>query len=218
MPSCPLPPAVLRTVLRLFRRRSTDLVSSAGSALSISSRATHHARDRLVLEYVDGGDLLEYVMKRRGLSACWSRFDRSTPELPPVAGLTGQNVVSLRTEESEVRELALMICEAVAYLHSRGITHRDLKPENLLLTRGEHPVCKVTDFGLAKMVDDQVRFVSVQVRVDARLTRWPAADSPAYHVWHADLSCSGFVPFPHLPIPPPERPPDKISRSTQRSS
>lgn len=50
-----------------------------------------------------------------------------------------------------------MICEAVAYLHSRGITHRDLKPENLLLTRGEHPVCKVTDFGLAKMADDQVR-------------------------------------------------------------
>ncbi|GAA5952414.1 hypothetical protein JCM8115_003595 [Rhodotorula mucilaginosa] len=85
----------------------------------------------LVLEYVDGGDLLEYVMKRRGL------------------------------KESEVREIALMICEAVAYLHSRGITHRDLKPENLLLTRGEHPVCKVTDFGLAKMVDDQTRLLTM---------------------------------------------------------
>ncbi|GAA5987117.1 hypothetical protein JCM10908_001032 [Rhodotorula pacifica] len=85
----------------------------------------------LVLEYVDGGDLLEFVMKRRGL------------------------------KESEVREIALMICEAVAYLHSRGITHRDLKPENLLLTRGEHPVCKVTDFGLAKMVDDQTRLLTM---------------------------------------------------------
>ncbi|GAA5994353.1 serine/threonine-protein kinase [Rhodotorula paludigena] len=79
----------------------------------------------LVLEYVDGGDLLDYVMKRRGL------------------------------KESETREIALMVCEAVAYLHSKGITHRDLKPENLLLTRGQKPVCKVTDFGLAKMVDDQ---------------------------------------------------------------
>ncbi|GAA5827996.1 hypothetical protein JCM3770_005536, partial [Rhodotorula araucariae] len=79
----------------------------------------------LVLEYVDGGDLLDYVMKRRGL------------------------------KESETREIALMVCEAVAYLHSKGITHRDLKPENLLLTKGAKPICKVTDFGLAKMVDDQ---------------------------------------------------------------
>lgn len=66
-----------------------------------------------------------------------------------------------------MREIALMICEAVAYLHSRGITHRDLKPENLLLTRGEHPVCKVTDFGLAKMVDDQVRFTKSSRVLDA---------------------------------------------------
>ncbi|GAA6014841.1 hypothetical protein JCM10207_002198 [Rhodosporidiobolus poonsookiae] len=85
----------------------------------------------LVLEYVDGGDLLDYVMKRRGL------------------------------KETEVRELALMICQAVAYLHSRGITHRDLKPENLLLTKGSRPQCKVTDFGLAKMVDDQTRLMTM---------------------------------------------------------
>ncbi|GAA5860552.1 hypothetical protein JCM8547_000338 [Rhodosporidiobolus lusitaniae] len=78
----------------------------------------------LVLEFVDGGDLLDYVMKRGGL------------------------------KETEVRELALMICQAVAYLHSKGITHRDLKPENLLLTKGPRPHCKVTDFGLAKMVNE----------------------------------------------------------------
>ncbi|ORY91469.1 kinase-like domain-containing protein [Leucosporidium creatinivorum] len=78
----------------------------------------------LVLEYVDGGDLLDYIMNRKGLS------------------------------EGETREIALMVCEAVAYLHSQGVAHRDLKPENLLLTRGLRPLCKVTDFGLAKMVSD----------------------------------------------------------------
>lgn len=57
--------------------------------------------------------------------------------------------------ERETREIALMVCQAVAYLHSRGITHRDLKPENLLLTKSRAPKCKVTDFGLAKMVTDQ---------------------------------------------------------------
>ncbi|GAA6033636.1 hypothetical protein JCM8097_004360 [Rhodosporidiobolus ruineniae] len=78
----------------------------------------------LVLEYVDGGDLLDFVMKRGGL------------------------------EEAQVREIALMTCQAVAYLHSKGITHRDLKPENLLLTKGAKPQIRVTDFGLAKMVNE----------------------------------------------------------------
>ncbi|SCV70766.1 BQ2448_3528 [Microbotryum intermedium] len=79
----------------------------------------------IVLEYVDGGDLLEYVMKHpQGMSV------------------------------KETREIALMVCEAVAYLHSQGVAHRDLKPENLLMSKGVMPVCKVTDFGLAKMVNE----------------------------------------------------------------
>lgn len=61
-----------------------------------------------------------------------------------------------RAAESDTREIALMVCEAVAYLHSKGVAHRDLKPENLLLTKGLRPLCKVTDFGLAKMATDQV--------------------------------------------------------------
>jgi serine/threonine/tyrosine protein kinase RAD53 len=105
---------------------------------------------RLVLEYVDGGDLLDYVMKRGGLSASFPfllfSFSRDllTPSFSPASS----------AEESETRELALMICQAVSYLHSKGITHRDLKPENLLLTKGARPQCKVTDFGLAKMVNE----------------------------------------------------------------
>ena len=50
-----------------------------------------------------------------------------------------------------------MVCEAVEYLHSKGVAHRDIKPENLLITRGARPLAKVTDFGLAKMVDNNVR-------------------------------------------------------------
>lgn len=50
-----------------------------------------------------------------------------------------------------------MMCSAVAYLHDKQITHRDLKPENILLTKGANPVVKVTDFGLAKLVDEGVR-------------------------------------------------------------
>lgn len=46
-----------------------------------------------------------------------------------------------------------MICQAVDYLHSVGIAHRDIKPENILMSKGSRPLCKVGDFGLAKMID-----------------------------------------------------------------
>jgi serine/threonine/tyrosine protein kinase RAD53 len=59
-----------------------------------------------------------------------------------------------------------MICQAVAYLHSKGVAHRDLKPENLLLSRGSRPLCKVTDFGLAKMVDNNVSISSLELVQD----------------------------------------------------
>ncbi|GAB2751794.1 serine/threonine-protein kinase [Amycolatopsis magusensis] len=47
---------------------------------------------------------------------------------------------------AETTQLGIGIAEALAYVHSRGITHRDLKPANILLA-GDRPL--LTDFGLA---------------------------------------------------------------------
>ncbi|MES1906181.1 MAG: hypothetical protein MHPSP_003829 [Paramarteilia canceri] len=41
----------------------------------------------------------------------------------------------------------------MAYLHSFGIVHNDLAPRNVLLD--SHLNCKVTDFGLSKMVSNK---------------------------------------------------------------
>lgn len=77
----------------------------------------------LVLEYVDGGDLLEFILKNNGL------------------------------DEPTATHITRQICEALAYIHAKGIAHRDLKPENVLLTSDNPPIVKVADFGLAKVVD-----------------------------------------------------------------
>jgi WD40 repeat protein/aminoglycoside phosphotransferase (APT) family kinase protein len=46
------------------------------------------------------------------------------------------------------------LAEAVAVGHARGVVHRDLKPRNVLF--GSDGVPKITDFGLAKLLDEDL--------------------------------------------------------------
>jgi tRNA A-37 threonylcarbamoyl transferase component Bud32 len=64
-----------------------------------------------------------------------------------------------RFSPAEALSIVPKICEALQYAHDEGILHRDIKPENILLdAKGR---VKIADFGIAKLVGDDPRDVTL---------------------------------------------------------
>ena len=71
----------------------------------------------------------------------------------------GQTVAALiesghRFKPEKVISLASQIASAIDYAHGKGVIHRDIKPSNLIMHEDDR--VKVTDFGIAKLVDTEM--------------------------------------------------------------
>jgi serine/threonine-protein kinase len=53
--------------------------------------------------------------------------------------------------EKDALRIGSLICEALLYLHARGVIHRDLKPGNIMVCRDQS--IRIMDFGIASAAD-----------------------------------------------------------------
>jgi len=97
------------------------MVESCPQIISLLDAYEDNENVYLVIELIDGGNLLETVLSRSP-SEC--------------------------LDECDMARIMRSILLAVAYCHARGVVHRDMKPDNLLVSKDCTSV-KLSDFGLA---------------------------------------------------------------------
>jgi serine/threonine-protein kinase len=79
------------------------------------------------------------------------------PSYIAIEYLPGPTLAQLLKKEGSlpierVIEIGIQLFDALAYAHDHRIVHRDVKPSNLIF--GENNTLKITDFGIAKIMDD----------------------------------------------------------------
>ncbi|MEN9808496.1 MAG: hypothetical protein RLZZ488_63 [Pseudomonadota bacterium] len=134
-------------------------------------------RAYIVMEYVDGQNLRDYVRTRGG-----------------------------RLPLADILEILIQAAEALEYVHGHNIVHRDIKPQNILISTSKEASdakvqLKIVDFGVARL-SDPIKQSNEQGRARAEVVgtfNYMAPESTGLVNWgidaRADIYSLGIVAY-----------------------
>lgn len=121
-------------------------------------------------------------------------------------------------------DMAAQVAEGMAYMERMNYIHRDLRAANILV--GEYLICKIADFGLARLIEDNeynpqqgtkfpIKWTAPEAALFGRFT--VKSDVWSFGILLTELITKGRVPYPgmnnrevleqvehgyHMPCPP----------------
>ncbi|MGA2796453.1 MAG: protein kinase [Thermoguttaceae bacterium] len=107
----------------------------------------------LVMPFIDGISLQERIDRASATSATGYTSANESATGYASANATGYASVNGPLELKEILRIGIQIAAGLTAAHAQGLVHRDIKPANILLENGVERVL-ITDFGLARAVDD----------------------------------------------------------------
>lgn len=139
------------TVLKAYDPKLNRYVAIKVLAPHLAAHAT--ARQRFLREaHAAGGVSNDHVVT---IYAIEESHQPPYIVMEYVPGLSLQQLVDRDgpLSVSKIVRIGAQVAEGLAAAHQKGLIHRDIKPANILLENGVQRV-KLTDFGLARLVDD----------------------------------------------------------------